>query len=196
MEVLKGLRNLDLTEGKYHDSKALIACNYSKVVHLVKSFHVTSVNNLAGISEAQGNYREAELLHMRSLEIRKKKFGEDHPDIATSLNNLAFLYYSQGNYREAEPLYVRSLKIRERQLGLDHLDVAATLLNLAALYNTTESYLEAMEVIQRAVQIYEHTLGNEHSDTQVALSWFYLISTNINNSCYADRKGRNLNGIK
>ena len=43
MEVLKGLRNLNLTEGKYHDSKALIACNSSKVVHLVKSFYVTSV---------------------------------------------------------------------------------------------------------------------------------------------------------
>ena len=43
MEVLKGLRNLNPTEGKYHDSKALIACNSGKVVHLVKSFHVTSV---------------------------------------------------------------------------------------------------------------------------------------------------------
>ena len=46
MEVLKGLRNLDLTEGKYHDSKALIACNSSKVLHLVKSFHVTSVTKI------------------------------------------------------------------------------------------------------------------------------------------------------
>ena len=43
MEVLNGLRNLDLTEGKYHESKALIACNSGKVVHLEKSFHVTSV---------------------------------------------------------------------------------------------------------------------------------------------------------
>ena len=38
---LEGLRNFDLTEGKYQGSKALIAFNSSKVVHLVKSFYVT-----------------------------------------------------------------------------------------------------------------------------------------------------------
>ena len=45
MEILNGLRNLDFTEGKYYGFKALIAYNSSKVVHLVKSFHVTSVIN-------------------------------------------------------------------------------------------------------------------------------------------------------
>ncbi|WP_141211690.1 hypothetical protein [Pseudanabaena sp. SR411] len=45
---VKGLRNLDLTEVKYHGSKVSIACNSSKVLHPVKSFHVTSVTNCGG----------------------------------------------------------------------------------------------------------------------------------------------------
>ena len=81
-----------------------------------------------------GRYAEAEPLYRRSLEIREKQLGPDHPDVATSLNNLAVLYQAMGRYAEAEPLYRRSLEIREKQLGRDHPDVATSLNNLAVLY--------------------------------------------------------------
>ena len=64
-----------------------------------------------------GRYAEAEPLYRRSLAIREKQLGRDHPDVATSLNNLAVLYQAMGRYAEAEPLYRRSLEIREKQLG-------------------------------------------------------------------------------
>jgi hypothetical protein len=57
---------------------------------------------------------------LRSLEIDKRIYGEDHPEIATDLNNLSLLYKSQGKYSAAEPLCLRSLEIMERQLGVDH----------------------------------------------------------------------------
>ncbi len=59
---------------------------------------------------AQGNYTETERLQ-RSLAIREKVLGPEHPDVATALSNLAFLYYTQGRYAEVEPLYQRSLAI-------------------------------------------------------------------------------------
>ena len=65
----------------------------------------------------QGKYAEAEPLYQRSLAIREKALGKDHPDVATSLNNLAALYHNQGKYAEAEPLYQRSLAIWEKALG-------------------------------------------------------------------------------
>ena len=77
----------------------------------------TSLNNLADLYQAMGRYAEAEPLYRRSLEIREKQLGRDHPDVATSLNNLANLYRAMGRYAEAEPLYRRSLAIREKQLG-------------------------------------------------------------------------------
>ena len=64
-----------------------------------------------------GRYAEAEPLFRRSLAIREKQLGADHPHVATSLNNLADLYQAMGRYAEAEPLYRRSLEIREKQLG-------------------------------------------------------------------------------
>jgi hypothetical protein len=40
-------------------------------------------------------------LYQRSLAIREKALGPDHPDTALSLNNLAELYRNQGRYEEA-----------------------------------------------------------------------------------------------
>ena len=62
--------------------------------------------------------------YKRSLAIREKTLGPDHPDVASALNNLASLYHKQGRYAEAEPLYKRSLAINEKALGPDHPDVA------------------------------------------------------------------------
>ena len=71
----------------------------------------TSLNNLAALYNAQGKYAEAEPLYQRSLAIREKVLGAEHPQVATGLNNLALLYDNQGKYAEAEPLNKRSLAI-------------------------------------------------------------------------------------
>ena len=39
----------------------------------------TSLNNLAGLYHAQGKYGEAEPLYKRSLAIREKILGPEHP---------------------------------------------------------------------------------------------------------------------
>ncbi len=52
----------------------------------------TSLNNLAELYRTQGQYAQAEPLHKRSLAIREKALGPDHPSVAASLNNLALLY--------------------------------------------------------------------------------------------------------
>jgi tetratricopeptide (TPR) repeat protein len=84
----------------------------------------TSLSNLAALYVDQGRYAEAEPLNKRSMMIREKVFGPDHPDVATSLNNLAYSYESQGRYAEAEPLYKRSLAINEKAFGFNHANVA------------------------------------------------------------------------
>ena len=44
----------------------------------------SSLNNLAGLYEAMGEYDRAEPLFRQALEIRKKALGEEHPDYATA----------------------------------------------------------------------------------------------------------------
>ena len=110
--------------------------------------------NSAGLAyHKAGRYPEAEPLYKRSLKIREKVLGPEHPDVATSLNNLASLYRNQGRYPEAEPLYKRSLKICEKVLGPEHPNVATALENYAILLQKTDRETEAAELEARAKSI-------------------------------------------
>ncbi len=73
-----------------------------------------SLNNLAVLYQIQGKYAQAEPLHKRSLAIREKALGPNHPSVATSLNNLAALYEVQGKYTEAEKLKARAKAIQTK----------------------------------------------------------------------------------
>jgi hypothetical protein len=81
-----------------------------------------------------GRYADAEALLKRSLTVKEKALGTNHPEVAALLNDLALLYSVQHRYAEAEPLFKRSLAIRETVFGPDHPDVAASLTNLALFY--------------------------------------------------------------
>lgn len=70
----------------------------------------------------------------RSLEMRQRVLGPDHPDCAQSLNNLAALHSERKEYESAEELYERALDIRKRALAPDHPSLAYTLKHLAMLY--------------------------------------------------------------
>ena len=74
----------------------------------------TSLNNLAGLYDAQGKYGEAEPLYRRALAIREKALGPEHPDVATCLENYAILLKKMGRGAEAEPLEARAQAIRAK----------------------------------------------------------------------------------
>ncbi|MFQ5896988.1 MAG: tetratricopeptide repeat protein [Candidatus Methylomirabilia bacterium] len=113
----------------------------------------TTLNNLAVLYKAQGQYAQAEPLYQRALAIKGKVLGPEHPSLATSLNNLAGLYVAQGEYARAEPLYKRALAIVESTLGPEHPRVAATLMNYATLLRATNREAEAAELEARAEAI-------------------------------------------
>eukprot|EP00633_Aureoumbra_lagunensis_P013682 CAMPEP_0197343580 /NCGR_PEP_ID=MMETSP0893-20130614/821_1 /TAXON_ID=44058 ORGANISM="Aureoumbra lagunensis, Strain CCMP1510" /NCGR_SAMPLE_ID=MMETSP0893 /ASSEMBLY_ACC=CAM_ASM_000539 /LENGTH=74 /DNA_ID=CAMNT_0042849375 /DNA_START=1 /DNA_END=221 /DNA_ORIENTATION=- len=64
----------------------------------------TTLNDLAGLLQAQGKYDEAKPLFERAIEIWEKVHGPNHPHVAAGLNNLAGLLDEQGKYDEAKPL--------------------------------------------------------------------------------------------
>ncbi|MFN9559165.1 MAG: tetratricopeptide repeat protein, partial [Dolichospermum sp.] len=103
----------------------------------------TSLNNLALLYHNQGKYSEAEPLYLDALEMKRRLFTGDHPDVATSLNNLASLYHKQGKYSEAEPLYLDALEMTKRLFTGDHPNIATSLNNLAGLYDSQGKYSEA-----------------------------------------------------
>ncbi|MFH0910158.1 MAG: tetratricopeptide repeat protein, partial [Planctomycetota bacterium] len=72
----------------------------------------TSLNNLAELYRAQGQYAAAEPLYKRALAILEKALGPDHPNVGTALENMAAMYRKMGRTEEAEALAARAEKIR------------------------------------------------------------------------------------
>ncbi|WP_103670392.1 tetratricopeptide repeat protein [Pseudanabaena sp. BC1403] len=148
---------------------------WQKAINLQEKLNLSlelanSLNNLGILYDYQGKYSESEPLYWRSLEIRERELGANHPEVSTSLNNIAALYYSQGKYSEAEPLYQRSLKIREWRLGLDHPSVAISLNNLALLYESQGKYSEAEPLYLRSLDIDKQIYGEDHPEIAAALN--------------------------
>ena len=52
----------------------------------------TSLNNLAALYKAKGQYADAEPLYQRSLAIREKALGPHHPIVAQSLKTISQRY--------------------------------------------------------------------------------------------------------
>ena len=138
----------------------------------------TSLNNLAFLYKSQGKYSEAEPLYLDALEMRRRLFTGDHPNVATSLNNLAVLYYSQGKYSEAEPLYLDALEMTKRLFTGDHPDVAQSLNNLAGLYHSQGRYSEAEPLYLDALKMRRRLFTNDHPDVASSLNNLALLYHN------------------
>ena len=75
-----------------------------------------SLNSLAGLYYARGEYVRAEPLYQRALATLEKALGPDHPDVAISLNNLAMLRWARGDRAAAALLTVRADRVREKTI--------------------------------------------------------------------------------
>ncbi len=118
----------------------------------------------------KADYDSTKLLLERSLAIREKVFGKEHPDVAESLNNLAELHRVQGNYDQAKPLYERALAIFEKVHGQEHPSIATSLNNLALLHKAQGNYEKAKPLYERSLAIREKVFGKEHPDIAESLN--------------------------
>ena len=73
------------------------------------------------------------MLLQRSLAIREKTYGPDHPDVATALHNLALTLEENGRHSDAEKILRRALTINEKAFGAEHFTVGYALKSLAAV---------------------------------------------------------------
>jgi tetratricopeptide (TPR) repeat protein len=99
--------------------------------------------------------------------VTQRRFGEEHPAVATCLNGLAWLYREQGRYSEAEPLLRDALAMLKRLLGEEHPAVAGSLNNLALLYADQGQFEKAAPLLEKALHMFQQLLGDEHPSTQI-----------------------------
>ncbi len=73
-----------------------------------------SLNNLAELYRALGNYADAEPLYRRSVAIWEMALGPEHPHVAQGLDNYAALLRETGRADEAAEMEARARAIRAK----------------------------------------------------------------------------------
>ena len=108
---------------------------------------------------ALGEVDEAEAHFTDVLELSRKLFGENHPDVGRAHQNLGATLYAGGKLSKALPHLERALAIFEQVHGSKHPRVAAMLGNLGALRDDLGWHDEARELFERALEIMEASEG-------------------------------------
>jgi tetratricopeptide (TPR) repeat protein len=107
---------------------------------------------------------EAQELHLSSLMLAMRAFGENNVQTAKHYGNLGRLYQSMHKFAEAEEMHLKAIAIKERLLGIDDYEVALSVGHLASLYNyDMNKFDEAEQLYLRSIAIGRKLFGEGYS---------------------------------
>ncbi len=117
----------------YHPRRGA-ACAWTRVLGPDHVDLADSVDALANVLRRLGELDEALVLHGRSLRLRERGLGTEHPSVAGALDGLSLLLsYELGRHDEAAAYAERSLAIRAKIEGTSHHEYARTLTHVALI---------------------------------------------------------------
>src|SRR5690606_32474508 len=98
-------------------------------------------------------------------EMKRKLFGDRHPEVALGMGQLGNTLVKQGRYDEAEPLYLDALAARRALLEPGHPHIAVNLNQLANLYREQHEFAKAEPLYREAIAICSESQGPDHDWT-------------------------------
>lgn len=123
----------------------------------------SSLESLATLYEAIGDYARAETLLERALAIALK-VGADRPKVAKLYGNIATVYFYRGDYTRAESSVLRALKIYEKMGESQRFEIAKLHNDLGVMYFARGDNTNAKVFLLLALPDLEKTLGPEHPE--------------------------------
>jgi CHAT domain-containing protein/tetratricopeptide (TPR) repeat protein len=98
----------------------------------------------------------------KSLSIRLRVLGDDHPEVGTSHYDIGVIYYFKGNFKRALEQYQTALSIRVQAFGEIHRNVADTYKDIGAVFGREGDMDRALEYQNKALSIYRQVLEDTH----------------------------------
>jgi serine/threonine-protein kinase len=120
--------------------------------------------NLGAQLIAEGRYDKAEPFVREALELRRKVWGDAHPDTAGGWHRLSDLLYSKGDYQGAEKASREAIAVfrRAQQRPEDNIKLATPLTELGMILNRMGRASEAEVAARQAVEIRVRVLPLGH----------------------------------
>jgi serine/threonine-protein kinase len=122
----------------------------------------------------------------RSLTLRRRIYGAEHPDVAESLDALGILAQVRGDLDRAEALHRQALAMREKLLGPDDPAVADTLNSLGTDLCAKAQYAAAEPLFRRALALNRRRFGNAHPEVATNLGNLGLLEKQLGHHAAAE----------
>ena len=169
--ILNNLGVLRKYQGRYAEAivfykRALALLGRSRDLDSLATLH----HNLGGIEHARGRYAAGEPHARRSVALREKALGANHPVVAADVAALAALVEGRGRLDEAARLYERALAVFRRTLGPRSAEVGLNLGGLAALRQRQGRTREAERLYGEALPILEQVYGRGHPEVALTVN--------------------------
>ena len=150
-ELAYGSGNFALAEKRFDAAKSIYEdANLTEDIGYLKT-----ISNQGLLYNTMGRYTQAEGFTSGALDLRKERFGENHPGIASSLNNYGVLHYNLGRYNESEKTFASALStVTENQLQ-SSMPYSIILNNQAMLFQAIGRFEEAERSLKEAIVVAE-----------------------------------------
>ena len=116
--------------------------------------------NMGIVYKNLGDLNKALELCEKSVLIRKKYYGENHPVLVNSYSNMGYVYMNKGQYYKSLECFEKTLEINK-----DPLKIADSYFNIAKVYEKQRRYIEALEYHQKGLDVYVKLL--KPNDTNI-----------------------------
>jgi tetratricopeptide (TPR) repeat protein len=133
------------------------------------------LDSAAGYLLGGGEVQAAWAVYERAYDVRREKFGDDHPDTLTSASNLAGSLWWLGEYQRARALDEDTLTRRRRILGEDHPDTLFSASELAQDLFGLGNYPQARELQEETLSRQRRILGDDHPHTLFSANLHALV---------------------
>jgi tetratricopeptide (TPR) repeat protein len=124
---------------------------------------------LGSVKHCEGKYMNSIRFFENSLEIRRRTFTSQHPDVADCYNYIGSVYNAMSEYSQGLSYYEKALEIRQKILPADHPDLAASYASHGSVYDKMGEYSKALSYYEKALEIGQKTLPENHPN----LATFY-----------------------
>ncbi|MBT8068775.1 MAG: tetratricopeptide repeat protein [Gammaproteobacteria bacterium] len=132
-------------------------------------------NNMGVTLQRKGELAAAAPYFEKTLALREKRYGPEHPFTARAENNIGTLMYSLGRTEEAKHFYETALVKRKKVFGEEHAEVAESLYNVGLVYGELEQTNVALDYLNQALRMDIDQLGDTHPS--VAYDYFAIART-------------------
>jgi hypothetical protein len=111
-----------------------------------------------------GLYDEAERQLERSLQLRLRALGPQHPETLNTMDELGLVYFHAGKSAEAETMLAKVIEARRSIFGGGHPETLRAMSDLA-MQASGGNYLRSEALLAQVLTVERRVLGSEHPET-------------------------------